>query len=552
MLIQLSSRRKYKTLSVQDCIRLLHNPYIRNDASAVSKCLQALACIRQQGSAKNASSLLRVVLSHQPAITKKAAQVVHALITQNHTHTDWVSISLSSQTTQDLVAVGINSINNFSIFPPEQAAHLYGIASFCPNGFVREKALLSLRNLPVDHTLPYLLLRLNDWVVNVRNAAKQLLLELIPKLDPYTIIKHHRCITWLGITKRVNLASVQRMLITHMLRPKNLHTLTQRIAHLTPQERLFLLTCVPIDLLLQQPKWLNNAIVDASPTIRHWAASMMRSASLQTPYRLQTLMNDNAIRVRHQAIRNLSHSHFLKQQSIIQPRLFDKSKAIRTYAQYLFSTYTNTSLATIYRNEIHCKVGSIHAGMLAGLAETGDLSDIHFLKSYLQHPKACMRAAALTGLHHLQATDMHNHYLRGLSDASAKVRNACVSIWQSSFIDQEEALMPLLQHGSPATQIAAFKVLTHQRDSQTLPSILCALGIANQALQTRAWQQLIAWCNYYAAKGWLTLQPTTYHRIIKHLNALQNNPPTPTSHAAARAWEQVPWQVQAMKPRTLI
>ena len=42
-------------------------------------------------------------------------------------------------------------------------------ASFNPNGFIREKAVKLMQDF--DATLPYILLRQNDWVLQVRQAA---------------------------------------------------------------------------------------------------------------------------------------------------------------------------------------------------------------------------------------------------------------------------------------------------------------------------------------------------------------------------------------------
>src|SRR5215510_14796418 len=54
----------------------------------------------------------------------------------------------------------------------EASAALLGMASFHHSGYVREEAVKRLNQISTGVEVPYLLIRLNDWVSNVRVAAQ--------------------------------------------------------------------------------------------------------------------------------------------------------------------------------------------------------------------------------------------------------------------------------------------------------------------------------------------------------------------------------------------
>jgi HEAT repeat protein len=56
-------------------------------------------------------------------------------------------------------------------FPAETAVHLLGIASLNGSGYIRQEAVERLGRLGLRETLPYLILRLADWVPQVRTSG---------------------------------------------------------------------------------------------------------------------------------------------------------------------------------------------------------------------------------------------------------------------------------------------------------------------------------------------------------------------------------------------
>ncbi|MCX4084323.1 hypothetical protein N7281_05695 [Rickettsia hoogstraalii] len=94
-------------------------------------------------------------------------------------------------------------LQSFTNFAPEEPAHLYGVASLNYSGYIREEALNYLEKLPTHEILPYILLRLNDWVPEVRVKANKILAKILPNISVIDLIKYHTLIEWLGKTRRI-------------------------------------------------------------------------------------------------------------------------------------------------------------------------------------------------------------------------------------------------------------------------------------------------------------------------------------------------------------
>lgn len=54
-----------------------------------------------------------------------------------------------------------------------------GVLSFNRNGYVREAAIRALSDVHSGHELPFLLIRLNDWVHPIRDAARRAILSRV-------------------------------------------------------------------------------------------------------------------------------------------------------------------------------------------------------------------------------------------------------------------------------------------------------------------------------------------------------------------------------------
>jgi HEAT repeat protein len=74
--------------------------------------------------------------------------------------------------------LGVQDVKRFAKVA-EGAASLLGVLGCHPSGYIRESAVRELGQFTSGMELPFLLLRVNDWVENIRDIARSLVLERI-------------------------------------------------------------------------------------------------------------------------------------------------------------------------------------------------------------------------------------------------------------------------------------------------------------------------------------------------------------------------------------
>jgi hypothetical protein len=81
---------------------------------------------------------------------------------------------------------------------------ILGFASFHPNGYFREKAVIALSKINNPDSIPFLLIRLNDWVGHVRSISKESLWKLLTPEYATGFIKSLPLVTRLATCGRDN------------------------------------------------------------------------------------------------------------------------------------------------------------------------------------------------------------------------------------------------------------------------------------------------------------------------------------------------------------
>jgi len=496
--------------------------------------LEALDRIGLIGTPSDVRYIVHHVFSKNKSISQKTAAVIRRLLTGATSTTAWSNLYDSFSGYYSVI--NTTNIKKVKYATPEEFAHLYGLASLNHNGYVREKALGHLKNYPAHEVLPYILIRLNDWVPQVRRQAKESLYAILPSVHIADLVKHHFLIDRLENANRVDLTNVQNAIFTHICTPKNRPILFEVMQNAPLGERIFCWKALTEEVRIDEAL-IDKAIADSTPEIRQWAARHLPiSGSYQK--RLKRLLSDRAVRVRYAALKTIQQGDFLEYEECIKNAIFDDSKPIRERARSMSDSLQGSTHADRYRQKLSELKDKANPGVLLGLSETGTKEDVPLIKKYVDHKTSRVRAAALAGLGKLE-TKSTSLYIQGLQDGSAKVRNTCISILKSNHAHVRPELELLLESRTVKVQIASLTVLRHYGTLDSLRDILFSLTSLHEDLQEMAWRYLASWHHQNRAKLWFRIDDATLKETMALFDKLRRKNANPPRNAR-NAWEDMP------------
>lgn len=326
-------------------------------------------------------------------------------------------------------------------------AGLLGVASFHPNGFVRERALTRLTSVRTGLELPFLLLRLNDWVEPIHEAAVG---ALQSRLTPDYAAAFVRCLPLLfdlEDPRRRDHGPWLQAVSALLKRPECEPALWDGLG---TGERAVRRLCfrllaesdhVPLERVVQE------ALADPDPGLRRTAAVRGRSSLNVKAFQavLPRLRRDPSPSVRREGLQGVVER--LPEQAEIELRaaLLDGHASLRDMAQFYLKRRHNMDTAAFYRVVLNESEAWTLLASLGGLGETGTAGDAALALPFLTHPLTKVRRAAVRALGRLDGDGRVGPLLAALDDPSPSVtREAC------------SALQPRLSLVNPETLWQAF------------------------------------------------------------------------------------------------
>jgi len=168
------------------------------------KKLEALDTISRYGQVGDIRYVFYFVFNERKRISLKAAEVINALLAKIKPQ-EWNCLYNS---------VRSESIYNHQIrkfrkqFPEEEAISLLGMASLNGDGYIRQAALKELAKFQNGKIIPFVLLRLADWVEVVRKEADAILNQLLQSEYAHSFWEYHFFYDWMQRIERVDLRPV--------------------------------------------------------------------------------------------------------------------------------------------------------------------------------------------------------------------------------------------------------------------------------------------------------------------------------------------------------
>lgn len=395
---------------------------------------------------------------------------------------------------------------------PEGWAAL-GVVTCHPNGYVREAAVRALarRGEETHPEIPLLVLRLNDWVPQVRSAALEALEARLAPPFADAFVAAWPLIEHLGEQRRAAHGGFIQRVLTLLGSPAARPALLRGTASLDgPTRRAsFRLALTPPATSPADLECLHRALSDTDLLIRRHAVRHLATLPPGPPRDelvLQALADASAA-VRRDAFVLLDTVPPATRRQRLADVLFDGSPFLRAHARTALATLDPAVDATArYRGSLSTgPTGSIGPagpigpaarlrGALLGLGECGGDDDVLLLLPFLEDGRSKIRLAALQALAMLDRESIEP-LVDALSDPSPRVsRTAARMIVRRPRPGLLDRMLELAEvHLSPAhVRRHALDVILSARAWTRLPYLLRAAASKHQALAALALARLSA------------------------------------------------------------
>jgi HEAT repeat protein len=291
------------------------------------------------------------------------------------------------------------------------------------NGFKREQAVHRLGSLGNPAAIPKLLIRVNDWVPQVRSAAKEALEKLLRDENAQAFTYYLPVLYHLESCGRGDHNQLIANVIRLLLKPKNVAHITAAIKNNNPHiARIAIKICID-HAIIDKQSIVSECLNHRDVVVRSMASSLLRDLSGEAlEFALQKAIQDPFMPIRREAFQIYLKALPENGMDIARQFLFDKQDSIReiAIAQLL---KINTDVKGIFAHILSSLDQSalkIRCALL-GMAHLDAKESISAVHGYTCYPLPTVRKASLQALAKLDGKNARSYLLAGLKDESPAV-----------------------------------------------------------------------------------------------------------------------------------
>lgn len=382
----------------------------------------------------------------------------------------------------------------------EFAASLFGLASLHNDGYVREAAVNSLATLDDGQELPFLLIRLNDWVAPVRDVAAQAVNSRLRPDYAAHFLRNLRLVLRLQACGRTNRALVDS--VCELLREPECRDVLQ--AGMKAGDRALRRASFQLAAGAEQSVRaliVKAALTDTDSVARAWAVrrflpevSADELASVAMP-----MLSDRFMPVRRDALWALATKRPDLATEPLRRALLDRHVGMREVAGHFLSADSRLDVRRFYLDALRAGDPGGLETAIRGLGETGRAEDAALVVPFLESPKSRLRRAAVyavwklnperfdAALTKLLADQMPGVSREALKALTPRARHQSLEeLWRLFTVDQRVFV-----------RRNALTLILHFGKWQRLPPILLACADNDARLSGLAQNALRDWIRNY-------------------------------------------------------
>ncbi|QWT21215.1 hypothetical protein KPL74_04255 [Bacillus sp. NP157] len=308
--------------------------------------------------------------------------------------------------------------------PPALRDAALFVQSTSRHGHVRERALRESRSYPSRLQLIATILRLSDWVPEVRALATESLVTSLPGAPVDGVVEVLPLLLRLRLRSRVDQAAIAQALLAWLKQPGNLDA---ALGHPSGPVRQWAYDGAFALPGIDHADLVPRALADADPAVA--LRGLQETTALadyeRMPWLRRAFMAAHPT-VRLAAMRTLDAQGLLSKDDLTLA-LGDRSGGMRAAAIYLLRTRHGIDAVGIYREWMASELGALPP-VNQGFSETATADDAAMLTAMLDSPRGIVRASALQAIARIGLPIDEALALKALTDPSNRVVDAWLRI----------------------------------------------------------------------------------------------------------------------------
>lgn len=394
---------------------------------------------------------------------------------------------------------------------PEACRAVLVFSTFHPNGYIREQAVAALGTDP--KALPAVLLRCNDWVAQVRQAALESLTHLLEIAGVAEIAASLPVLEKLRRSGRCQLDDILPLFYRAFRRDPNLLPLGLESGDV--RARRLCISLLPDLGTADMPYLTERVKQEPDPFLRKLLYQTLLDLGADGMDLSRRFLGDKYPPNRVLALEYLAEhgTEDLFRQAVAL--LMDKSGRVREAArEVVVQADKDFDLRQFYLDRLPVRP----AVAILGLGETGNRKDCQAIGNFLAHPQPAVVRAAMTALMRLDPEKYTGAVTEQLAtDQPGVVKTAALLLGRHRDFDQDRVFAILQASQVENTRLKCAVLLFRTGKWDRLTYALALLGGGYEKLDQACRLELMAWIHTYN-RSYAPLGEEQRRRILALLN----------------------------------
>lgn len=376
----------------------------------------------------------------------------------------------------------------------EQWVYIIILGSFHPNGYFREKCILELVKYP--HTLPYVVLRMNDWVPAVRGKAAALILEQIQTCPIHEVLSAMQQIENLKHCGRRE-AEVYETLhekVIDRIQTEKQDIAWQKISQYDSKTRKAIYRVVLSSNILDRSLVENLLAWEKDTSHKGYIISCILTLYESTVEQLEEYLKNKNAQVRYKALVYRVET-FKEVWSDMEKLLLDSNRSVREYTSYTLKKYAKCDVIAFYKAHLCDEIPDY---AIKGIGENGTAEDSQCLMPFLESENQKIVKITLEALSRLIPDQGQQIYEKYLLDERISVSKAAYLAIKNNkmLIGADKLYQQIKSTQSQHIKRYLILLLTRERSWHRLPYLLYLYDIEDSILKEKV-RKAIACRNLY-------------------------------------------------------